>query len=190
MIQWTTGDSDGGVGGLGGDPADVGLVSEDPDASYFLGISNTSEVVDIESTGNFEVSGLWVFRADQSFIIFPGTCCCYLACVAKNCSVVAVAVTFVFVVVVSVAVVVAMLLLLLPFAGNDNFTSVHLVSGVGSGDDGSASASGSGDLDLDLGKSHQCSPPTYYSHHCSIMINASNSAMRPVCQKSGHRLRV
>lgn len=73
LIEWTTGDSNGGSGGLGGDPADVGLISEDPAASYLLGISNTDEVVDIESTGNLDVNGLWVFRADGPLVIFPGS---------------------------------------------------------------------------------------------------------------------
>ena len=73
LIEWTTGDSDGGVGGLGGDPADVGLVSQDPAASFFFpNISNTSEVADIESTSNVGIAGLWIFRADGPYIISPG----------------------------------------------------------------------------------------------------------------------
>lgn len=71
LIEWTTGDSDGGVGGLGGTPAEVGLVSEDPLESIFI-FSNTSDVVDIESTTNVEIAGLWIFRVDQLFVISPG----------------------------------------------------------------------------------------------------------------------
>ena len=125
LIQWTTGDNSGGSGGLGGDPANVGLVSEDSTASYFLNISNTDEVVDIESTGNLEINGLWVFRVDQPNIIFPGDhlllfvifigcCCCYCYCCCCCCFIVAVVVDI----------------------GDENFTTIHLVSGDASGDAG------------------------------------------------------
>ena len=70
LIEWTTGDADGGSGGLGGTPAEVGLVSEDPLESYFVFV-NSSDVVDIESSSNVEVAGLWIFRVDESSVIFP-----------------------------------------------------------------------------------------------------------------------
>lgn len=60
------------MGGLGGDPADVGLISADPAESYFLPISNTSDVVDIEPTTNVGIGGLWLFRVDNPYVIFPG----------------------------------------------------------------------------------------------------------------------
>lgn len=63
------------MGGLGGDPADVGLIA--PDAisnnSFLLPLSNTSDVVDIESTSNVLIEGLWIFRVDNQSLIFPGT---------------------------------------------------------------------------------------------------------------------
>lgn len=71
LIEWTTGDSDGGVGGLGGTPAEVGLVSEDPLQSFFINFLNASDVVDIESTSNVFIDGLYIFRVDGVFVIFP-----------------------------------------------------------------------------------------------------------------------
>ncbi len=109
LIEWTTGDSDGGSGGLGGNPASVGLVAEDQAASYFFNISGTNEVVEIESTGNLGVNGLWVFRVDGPNIIFPGAllllflCCCIVVVVVVVAAVVAAAAAAVVVVVVVVA---------------------------------------------------------------------------------------
>lgn len=70
-ILWTTGDADGGMGGLGGDPADVGFVAPDPTSSLFISISNTPAVVDIESTSNVFVPGLYTFRFEGSSIFEP-----------------------------------------------------------------------------------------------------------------------
>lgn len=73
LIEWTTGDNDRGTGGLGGDPADVGFIA--PEAissnSFFLPLSNTSDVVDIESSSNVLIEGLWIFRADNETLMFP-----------------------------------------------------------------------------------------------------------------------
>ena len=66
LIEWTTGDSDGGVGGLGGTPAEVGLVSEDPFNSVFIEFTNASDIVDIELTSNVGIDGLYIFRVDQA----------------------------------------------------------------------------------------------------------------------------
>ena len=71
MIQWMTGDADGGINGLGGDRADVGLVSEDPNNSFFLPASNTSAVLMLDSTSNVDNGGLWIFRVDQDVVIEP-----------------------------------------------------------------------------------------------------------------------
>lgn len=71
MIQWMTGDADGGVNGLGGDRADVGLVSEDPINSFFLPASNTSAVLMLDSMSNVGDGGLWIFRVDQDMVIQP-----------------------------------------------------------------------------------------------------------------------
>ena len=74
LIEWTTGDSNGGMGGLGGDPADVGLLAPDSISSnsFFLPLSNTSDVVDIESSTNVQVDGMWIFGVDNETLRFPG----------------------------------------------------------------------------------------------------------------------
>lgn len=71
MIQWMTGDADGGVNGLGGDRADVGFVSENSMNSFFLPASNTSAVLMLDSMSNVGMGGLWIFRMDQDAIIQP-----------------------------------------------------------------------------------------------------------------------
>ena len=71
MIQWMTGDADGGVNGLGGDRADVGFISEDPNNNFFLPASNTSAVLMLDSMSNVGMDGLWLFRVDQDDIIQP-----------------------------------------------------------------------------------------------------------------------
>ena len=71
MIEWMTGDADGGVNGLGGDRADVGFVSELPSNSYFLPVSNTSAVLMLDSMSNVGSDGKWFFRVDQDMVIQP-----------------------------------------------------------------------------------------------------------------------
>lgn len=71
MIQWMTGDADGGVNGLGGDRADVGFVSENPMNNFFLPASNTSAVLMLDSMSNVGMAGLWLFRVDLDTIILP-----------------------------------------------------------------------------------------------------------------------
>ena len=78
LIEWTTGDGDGGVGGLGGDPADVGLIGDNGANSFFLPASNTSDIVNIETTSNVFRAGLWGFRIDTPFILFP--CMLFFVC--------------------------------------------------------------------------------------------------------------
>ena len=84
MIEWTTGDADGGVDGLGGDEADVGLVNESPvislivsnsfypeSSSFFLPGSNTSAVLMLDSMSNVGLDGFWVFRVDGEKVEQP-----------------------------------------------------------------------------------------------------------------------
>lgn len=66
-----TGDADGGMNGLGGDRADVGLVSENPTNSLFLPASNTSAVLMLDSMSNVGEGGLYLFRVDQDAVIEP-----------------------------------------------------------------------------------------------------------------------
>ena len=74
MIEWTTGDADGGVDGLGGDPADVGFI-DDNSVHFGLPGSNTSDVLTLDSRSNVGMPGLWVFRADGENITVPGNDC-------------------------------------------------------------------------------------------------------------------
>jgi len=69
LIQWTTGDSDGGNGGFGGDRADVGFIGESE--SYFLNASNTSAVLDLDTTTNIGSGGVWLFEVGDT-VILPG----------------------------------------------------------------------------------------------------------------------
>ena len=71
MIEWMTGDADGGMNGLGGDRADVGLVSENPSNSFFLPASNTSAVLMLDSMSNVGSGGVWLFQVDQDFVMQP-----------------------------------------------------------------------------------------------------------------------
>ena len=71
MIEWMTGDADGGMNGLGGDRADVGLVSELPTNSFFLPASNTSAVLMLDSMSNVDLDGFWVFRTDGETVEQP-----------------------------------------------------------------------------------------------------------------------
>ena len=68
-IQWTTSSDSGGVGGLGGNPAIVGFNAGDGVRSVEIPDSNTNEIVNIETTSNIGVPGLWVFRVDEQEIV-------------------------------------------------------------------------------------------------------------------------
>lgn len=66
LLQWMTGDSDGGINGFGGDRADVGFVGDDSSNDFFLPASNTSAVLDLDETTNTGVGGVWLFRVNGS----------------------------------------------------------------------------------------------------------------------------
>ena len=72
LIEWTTGDADGGVEGLGGDPADVGFVNDDRSNEFFIPASNTSEIINVNAMSNVGVAGLWIFQIDGENISFAG----------------------------------------------------------------------------------------------------------------------
>ena len=65
-IEWTTGDADGGVNGLGGNPAVVELTS--PSDSLTIPDSGSGAIVDIETQSNVNISGVFVFRVDGDFL--------------------------------------------------------------------------------------------------------------------------
>lgn len=68
-IEWISGDSSGGVDGLGGTSAQLGFNAGDGIRHYSLPLSQTNELSDIDKLpGNTRVKGLWIFRVDQKEI--------------------------------------------------------------------------------------------------------------------------
>ena len=61
-IQWTTGDAGGGVNGVGGTEAQVGYDAGDDVNYYTVPGSMTSMIVDIETTSNINISGMYIFQ--------------------------------------------------------------------------------------------------------------------------------
>ena len=61
LIQWTTGDADGGTNGLGGNPAQIGVNSGDGESAV-IGISGTSDVINAASTSNIGEDGVYVIK--------------------------------------------------------------------------------------------------------------------------------
>jgi len=55
MIQWTTGDNDGGVDGIGGTPAFVGINKGDGVDFVNIAGSHTNDVISIDSGTNIPV---------------------------------------------------------------------------------------------------------------------------------------
>ena len=70
LIQWTTGDITGS-NGLGGIPAQCGLNAGDGNRFFSIPGSQTAAIINIYSTSNIDVPGIWVFRVDQNTIIHP-----------------------------------------------------------------------------------------------------------------------
>ena len=70
LIQWTTSDVSG-VNGLGGDPALAGYNAGDGIISYTIPGSQTDDIIEIASTSNVNVSGVWVFRLDEHDPVLP-----------------------------------------------------------------------------------------------------------------------
>jgi len=71
-IQWTTGDASGGSGGLGGTPAQVGFNAGDGIRYAAIPQSRTNEILNIASTSNIGVPGIWVFRTDEDAVVIAG----------------------------------------------------------------------------------------------------------------------
>ncbi|CAH2318181.1 sushi, nidogen and EGF-like domain-containing 1 [Pelobates cultripes] len=64
-IQWTTGTASGGVSGLGGTPALVGVYSGNVSSFYTLPGSMTSDILNVTSTSNVQVPGRWALEIDK-----------------------------------------------------------------------------------------------------------------------------
>ena len=58
MIQWTTGDASHGT------PAQVGFNAGSGNRSTTVPGSRTTSIVNIDTTSNVDVPGMWVFRVD------------------------------------------------------------------------------------------------------------------------------
>ena len=65
-IQWTTGDDSGGVNGIGGTQAQVGYAAGN--GVNFLNVngSMTPSIINIETTSNVGVPGMYVFQLDSA----------------------------------------------------------------------------------------------------------------------------
>ena len=64
MIEWTTGDETGS-NGLGGREAEIGYDAGDGVNYQSIYLSGTPEVINITSTSNVGIGGVWAFRLDQ-----------------------------------------------------------------------------------------------------------------------------
>ena len=71
-IQWTTGDASGGSNGFGGTPAQVGFNAGDGIRYSSVPGSRTADIVNIETTSNVDMAGVWVFRVDAEDIATGG----------------------------------------------------------------------------------------------------------------------
>ena len=69
-IQWTTGNASGGFNGLGGTAAQVGFNAADGIRFASVPGSQTPAIINITTTSNVGRPGVWIFRVDQSEIIF------------------------------------------------------------------------------------------------------------------------
>ena len=68
LIQWTTGDDQGGVDGLGGTPAQVGFNNGDGVNFAVIPPSGTADVLNLDSSSNINMPGTWIFQIDGDTI--------------------------------------------------------------------------------------------------------------------------
>ena len=71
-IQWTTGEASGGTNGLGGIPAQVGFDAGDGIRYFAVPGSQTDEIINIASTSNVGIPGMWIFRIDGQEVVAGG----------------------------------------------------------------------------------------------------------------------
>ena len=62
LIQWTTGDSAGGIQGLDGTQAQIGVNTGDNSSSVNVPGSRTPAIINITRTSNVQVPGQWIFQ--------------------------------------------------------------------------------------------------------------------------------
>ena len=68
LIQWTTGDSAGGIQGLNGTQAQIGLNSGDNTSYVNVPGSRTPAIINITRTSNVQVPGQWIFQLQNGTI--------------------------------------------------------------------------------------------------------------------------
>ena len=67
-IQWTTGDADGGINGLGGIPAQVGFNKGDGTGFTTITNSRTKHIIKVTSASNIGIPGILVFKVSDKNI--------------------------------------------------------------------------------------------------------------------------
>ena len=67
-IQWTTGDASDGSNGLGGTPAHAGFNAGDGIRFALLPQSDTPEIINVSTTSNIGMPGVWMFQVDEENI--------------------------------------------------------------------------------------------------------------------------
>ena len=75
LIQWTTGDANGGTDGIGGTPAQAGFNAGDGVNYAVLPGAQTPQIINITSISNVQVSGMFVFRITTNVgnaSLYPG----------------------------------------------------------------------------------------------------------------------
>ena len=73
-IQWTTGDDSGGWNGLGGTEAQVGFNAGDGVRYASVPGSQTPDIINIDTTSNVGIAGVWIFRVDMEEMVQPPVC--------------------------------------------------------------------------------------------------------------------
>ena len=69
-IQWTTGDADGGINGLGGIPAQVGFNKGDGIGFATVNKSRTQDIIKINTASNTGLPGVMIFKiSDETIMI-------------------------------------------------------------------------------------------------------------------------
>ena len=70
LIQWTSSDDQGGVGGLNGDrPARAGYDARDSINHFTIPGSGTASIINITQTSNVGIPGTWMFQLHKSGIM-------------------------------------------------------------------------------------------------------------------------
>ena len=67
-IQWTTGDDDGGINGLGGQYAQVGFNKGDGMGYSVIPESGTEDVIRMDERSNVGRAGVWIFEISREII--------------------------------------------------------------------------------------------------------------------------